>query len=508
MYIIGVILKMGGLAGIISSEKNKKNRKKVDILLEKISHRGKKRKIYSVCGSYIGINTNYRLNNTVEGRVILLDGKIYNLDKLFLKYNIKDGGTKDNKLISGTEKINILFDIAGKNIFKEFRGSFVLILADSNGDIYIIRDVIGRKPLYYLKDREDLMFASEIKSLINSGTDIRELPPGSCMLNSDNPETIKKIDNGDFSLLEDEADKKLEEELKDQLLKSVDRRISGNYLKFGVWLSGGLDSSIIAALLKEFTDKVYTYSVGFENSPDLLSARKVADYLGTKHTEYRLDADELFFSIPRVIYCLESFDAPLVRSSLGNMIVSKISSDSDVVFSGEGGDELFAGYNYFLEFNSSKLIQQELIKSINSLHNTALQRVDRTANAYSVNTKLPILDDGLLDFVLRISPEMKVRKDKNTGKYILRKVASGYLPEDITWRAKDKFWEGSGIENTLERKIEDTITDKEFEKIRELPGNVKLRNKEEVYYYKIFKDCFSDIDFNNVIALTQDFNQA
>ncbi len=493
---------MSGLAGIISSKKEKNNKEITGTLLDKISHRGRKRKVYDICGNYIGINTHYKHENRIGENIVLLDGKIYNLDDLFLKYNLEE----NYKLITDVRKINLLFSTAGEKIFSEFKGSFVIILADADGNLYISRDVIGRKPLYYFKNNGFLVFASEIKSLIDFGKDIRELPPGSCMLNFGTPRKIKNIDTGDFSLLKDQKEEKLEERLENYLLESVDRRISGSNLKFGVWLSGGLDSSMVTALLKEFTDNVYTYSVGFENSPDLISAREVAKHLGTIHTEYKLDTDELFLNILRVIYYLESFDAPLVRSSLGNIIASKISASSDIVFSGEGGDELFAGYNYFLEFDSSKLIQRELVKAINALHNTALQRVDRAANAYGVNIKLPMLDENLLDFVLRINPDKKVRKDKNTGKYILRKVASKYLPESITWRGKDKFWEGSGIEDTLEKKIEDIITDREFARTRELPGNMKLRNKEEVYYYKIFKDCYHDIDFNKVISFTRDFN--
>lgn len=493
---------MSGLAGIISLEKDSKNKERINILLDRISHRGRKRKIYNICGNYIGINTKYKHEGRVRGNIILLDGKIYNLDSLFLKYNLEG----NYKLISDVNKINCLINTAGEKIFREFKGSFIIIFANADGDIYISRDVIGRKPLYYFKADGLLMFASEVKSLIEFGRDIRELPPGSCMLNFESPKKIKKIGTDSFSLLENQEEEKLEEKLENYLLESVGRRISNSNLEFGVWLSGGLDSSIVAALLKEFTDNVHTYSVGFENSPDLLSAREVANYLGTRHTEYKLNTEELFLNIPRVIYCLESFDAPLVRSSLGNMIVSEISSSSDIVFSGEGGDELFAGYNYFLKFDSSKLIQKELVKAINTLHNTALQRVDRTANAYGVNVKLPMLDEGLLDFVLKIPPEKKVRKDKNTGKYILRKVASRYLPETITWRRKDKFWEGSGIEDNLEKRIGTIITDKEFIKNRKLPGGIKLRNKEEVYYYKVFKDCYSNVVFNNIVFFTQDFN--
>ncbi len=493
---------MSGLAGIISLEKDRKNKEKINILLDKISHRGRKRRVYNICGNYIGINADYKQKNRIGRRVILLDGKIYNLDNLFLKYNLQG----NSELISDVNKINIMFNTIGKKIFREFKGSFIIILADANGNIYMSRDVIGKKPLYYFKADGVLMFASEIKSLIGFSKDIYELLPGSCMLNFESPKTIKTIDTDDFSLFENQEEEELENRLENYLLEAVDRRISNSSLNFGVWLSGGLDSSIVTALLREFTDNVYTYSVGFENSPDLISAREVAKYLGTIHTECKLTIDELFLDIPRVIYCLESFDAPLVRSSLGNIIVSKISASSDIIFSGEGGDELFGGYNYFLEFNSSKLIQQEIIKAIGALHNTALQRVDRVANAYGVNIKLPMLDERLLDFVLRIHPDKKVRKDKNTGKYILRKLAAKYLPENIAWRGKDKFWEGSGIENNMESKINTIITDQEFIKKRRLPGNVKLRNKEEVYYYKVFKDCYSDVDFNNFISLTQDFS--
>jgi asparagine synthase (glutamine-hydrolysing) len=286
----------------------------------------------------------------------------------------------------------------------------------------------------------------------------------------------------------------------------MDSRINDNNSNLGVWLSGGLDSSIVAALLREFSDKVQTYSVGFEGSPDLEAAKVVSDYLGTEHTEYMLDTEELFLNIPKTIYYLESFDAPLVRSTLGNMIASKISSSSDIIFSGEGGDELFAGYDYFLEYDSSKVIQKELVNAINSLHNTALQRVDRTANAYSVNVKLPMLDENLLNYVMKIPPKNKVRKDKNTVKYVLRKVASKYLPEDIAWRGKDKFWEGSGIEDTLEKKISTLITDKEFSSSVKSLSTPNLRNKEEVYYYKIFKDYYADVDIDNFLSFTQDFN--
>ena len=493
---------MSGIAGTIDLKGSKKDKQKINILLDKISHRGNRREILEISGGYIGINTSYDFKTRIGQEIVLMDGRIYNLDHLMAKYNIQE----NNSLISDSEKICLLLSKAGKDIFRDFKGSFVLVIVDKDENIYLVRDFLGTKPLYYYKDEKTLMFASEVKSLIGFTSDIKELPPGSYMVNFSKPKIIKKVDTDNYTIIRDQDSGTMEDKLEKYLLKSMDTRIADSNLNMGVWLSGGIDSSIVAALLKEFTDEVHTYSVGHKGSPDLIAAKEVSDYLGTKHTEYMLDTEELFTNIPKAIYHLESFDAPLVRSTLGNMIVSKISAPSDIVFSGEGGDELFAGYNYFLEYDSSRVIQKECVNAINSLHNTALQRVDRTSNAYGVNIKLPMLDENLLDYVLKIPPKNKVRKDKNTGKYILRKVAAKYLPDDIAWRSKDKFWEGAGIEDTLEKKINTIITDKEFSDDIESPDGPALRNKEEAYYYRVFKDYYPDVDIKDILSFTQDFN--
>jgi asparagine synthase (glutamine-hydrolysing) len=491
---------VSGIAGIINLKESKKDRQRINILLDKISHRGDRREVIDIVGGYIGINSNYSFESKINKNTILVDGKINNLDHLISKYDIQ----VDNFLISDSEKICLLFNKVGKGIFKYFKGSFALVIVDKKGNIYLARDFLGRKPLYYHKDSETLMFASEVKSLIEFTSDIKEFPPGSYMINLLKPEVIKIVDSDNYTIIKDQDFEIQEDKLEDYLLKSMDMRIKDNNLNLGVWLSGGLDSSLVAALLREFTDKVHTYSVGYDGSPDLEAAKEVSDYLGTEHIDYKLNTEELFSNIPKAIYHLESFDAPLVRSTLGNMIASKISASSDIVFSGEGGDELFAGYDYFLEYDSSKVIQEELVNAINSLHNTALQRVDRTANAYGVNVKLPLLDENLINYVLKIPPKNKVRT--NTSKYILRKIASKYLPDNIAWRDKDKFWEGAGIEDTLEKKINTIITDKEFSDNKESPDSPNLRNKEEAYYYKVFNNYYSDIDVDNFLSFTQDFN--
>ena len=193
------------------------------------------------------------------------------------KYDIQ----VDDSLISDSEKICLLFNKIGKGIFKYFKGSFALVIVDKKGNIYLARDFLGRKPLYYHKDNETLKFASEVKSLIEFTSDIKEFPPGSYMINLLKPEVIKIVDADNYTIIKDQDSEIQEDKLEDYLLKSMDMRIKDNNLNLGVWLSGGLDSSLVAALLREFTDKVYTYSVGYEGSSDLEAAKEVSDYLGT-----------------------------------------------------------------------------------------------------------------------------------------------------------------------------------------------------------------------------------
>ena len=227
---------MSGIAGIIEPKGSKKKKQKINILLDKISHRGDKKEVFDISGGYIGINTSYDFEARVGQEIVLMDGIINNLDQLLKKNSIDI----PDPAISDSQKICILLDKAGKEIFRYFKGSFALAIIDRKGDIYMARDVIGKKPLYYYVDKKTLMFASEVKSLISLTSDIREFPPGSYMQNLTRPKIIKKIDVGDYTVIEDQNSKMMEDELEKYLLKSMDARINGDNLKLGVWLSGGI----------------------------------------------------------------------------------------------------------------------------------------------------------------------------------------------------------------------------------------------------------------------------
>jgi asparagine synthase (glutamine-hydrolysing) len=263
-------------------------------------------------------------------KILYYDGKIFNIDRLLKKYDKKYKAGQFNQVGS-------LINSLGPSIFEELEGSYALV-SSSGGNTYLARDTIGKKPLYYALNKKEgsLFFASEIKALIPFTKRIKEMPPGSCIKNTSEPKKINLIKKRDHSFLNSKELEGMEKKLEDMFLKSVEERLPSKENEVGVWLSGGIDSSMIAAMVRKFRKNVHTFSVGFEGCSDLISSRIVASHIGSKHIEHYLSIDELFDIIPHVIYHLESFDAPLVRSSLGNMIVSKISSTSDFVFSGEG----------------------------------------------------------------------------------------------------------------------------------------------------------------------------
>ncbi|MCM8759531.1 MAG: asparagine synthase-related protein [Candidatus Omnitrophica bacterium] len=430
---------MAGIAGItLCNGKNLVNR-----MLDRITHRGRNRKVIEMNGFTIGI------------------------------------------VFSEKDRCEIL-----KNQIKlEDRNNqhhFTSVTGTDTG-LILTRDMPGVKPMYYgFTDDGYLCFGSEIKALVELKPNIYCLPPGT-MFDGNNLIANNNVKKEQIPLKDPDE---IARTLREKLFNAVEEYSgTGNYA--GVWLSGGLDSSIIAVVLKQFTKKLHTFSTGLKNSPDLLNASKVAEMIKSEHHEIIIDLDDILGILPETIYHLESFDALLVRSSIANYILAKHTKESvELVFSGECSDELFAGYSYMKQLSRDQLAL-EIISCLSNLHNTALQRVDRCSSAFGLIAQVPFAHPEIIDYALKIPVELKIHN--GIEKWILRKAFETMLPADILNRTKAKFWEGSGIGKTILAYAEKNISDNEFSNEYRLKNGWELNSKEELFYYRIFREKFGEL---------------
>jgi asparagine synthase (glutamine-hydrolysing) len=378
---------------------------------------------------------------------------------------------------------------------------FAFVQSKSNG-LFLKRDPLGIAPLYYGRTPEGAMaFASEVKALVSFANDIQELSPGSTFDGQEAKSYYDLEKNGNtYSNGGAEA---IAQELRSKLEKSIEKSAGSGQV--GAWLSGGLDSSTMAALARPHFDRFYTIAAGMEGSPDLYYARMVADHIGSDHHETIVDLDIMLEALPQVIYHLESFDPLLVRSSITNFLVAQRAAEYvPAIYSGEGGDELFAGYSYMKKLDSVEL-EQELIDATNALHNTALQRVDRCASAHGTVAHVSFLDPEVVDFAVHVPVEYKLHEGNE--KWILRRAVDDALPPEVVERDKAKFWNGAGVNDRISQYAEEQISDQDFLHERNLPNGWQIQTKEELFYYRIFKGHFGELEDLSWMGRTSSENQ-
>jgi len=418
------------------------------------------------------------------------NGEIYN------HQNIREKTYPDYpyKTRSDSEVLLPAFQNRGPGMVTDLDGMFGFVLTDGQ-EILAARDPIGIKPLYYGNDCDQLFFASEIKALIPLAKTIREFPQGHYYHSSDGFKPYYQLDEAEIQI-HDEAT--AIREIRRTLEASVRKRLMAD-VPVGVFLSGGLDSSIIAAMMRESVRDLHSFSVGVPGSPDLEAARQVAGFLKTIHHEYVYTEDEMVEVLPEVIYHLESFDPALVRSAVPCYMVSRLAAKHvKVVLSGEGSDELFGGYSYFSRFTDSRQLRRECIRILKGLHNMNLQRVDRMTMAHSLEGRVPFLDIDFIETVLRISPDLKLHTAYPMEKGLLRRAVEDLLPKEIVWREKMEFAQGCGSSRVLEQKAEQEISQEMLD--RAASANSRIRSKESLYYFNLFNERFDHADAVRMVA--------
>lgn len=417
-----------------------------------------------------------------SGAMIVFNGEIYNFRQLRREL----GGTF--KTDSDTEVILRLHASSQtpEEWLPRLDGMYALAIADANG-LLLARDPLGVKPLYVGKKDGKIVFGSEIKSVLTITDNIMEFPPGYVFTTKAGPRPFRNI----VPLKPDTYDAgEIATELLNRVVEAVHSRLIAD-VPVGVFLSGGLDSSIISAVASRLSPNIKSFSVGMEGSEDLEAAKSVAELLGTDHYERVFTLQEAVQILPKVIYHLESFDAALVRSAVANwFLCEEASKHVKVALSGEGADELFAGYDYLAAMHGSDL-SDELQDITEALHFTNLQRCDRMSMAHGLEVRVPFLDDlKIVEYALSIPVQFKLEPSKFIEKWILRKAVEDLLPSDIVWRKKMKFAHGTGIGNQLAEWASKQIDKETFDRLQTRHKTMKIRNIEEMVYFLIFQKQF------------------
>ena len=418
-----------------------------------------------------------------QGRAIVGNGEIYNSPEIRRslrgRYCFNTG--------SDTEVALHLYDVNGVELPNHLDGMFAFVIADGE-DVYAARDPVGIKPLYVAEDDGRLLFASELKAFPEGIRQAREFPPGTWFHSRTGFHQYFALSDPASTLHASTDASTVALAVRTAIEDAVHKRLMSD-VPVGAFLSGGLDSAIITAIARRHVSELHTFTVGFDESDDLEAARFVSRVLGTIHHEYVLDENEIVEKLPAILYHLESFDVDLVRSAIPCYFTARLASDHvKVVLTGEGADELFAGYAYYKDYaNRATTLQDELRRSVGVMHDVNLQRVDRMTMAHSVEGRVPFLDLSMIDLASRIPPELKLYPAPGpsaTEKWILRKACEDLVPAEIVWRKKAQFDEGSGVAERM-RVISDELVGEDE------PAS-PTRSREEQVYQDIFVRQFSN----------------
>lgn len=440
-----------------------------------------------------------------DGNVVLaVNGEIYNHQEL--RKSLPQYSFATN---SDSEVILALYLEKGVDFIEELNGIFAFALYDARNDSFLVaRDHMGIIPLYYGKDVLGQFFvASELKSLEGFCTTMDQFPPGHYIYSKEGL-TPKKWYERDWESYDAVKDNHTSiDELRAALEAAVHRQLMSD-VPYGVLLSGGLDSSVVAAVTKKFAAKriesgdkedawypqLHSFAVGLKGAPDLLAAKKAAEHIGTIHHEVNFTIQEGLDAIRDVIYHLETYDVTTVRASTPMYMLARVikSMGIKMVLSGEGSDELFGGYLYFHKAPNAKEFHEETVRKLKKLYLYDCLRANKALAAWGVEGRVPFLDKEFIDVAMRLNPEDKMIKDGRMEKWVVRKAFEDYLPESIVWRQKEQFSDGVGYSwiDTLKAQAESLVSDEEFASAAErFPVNTP-KNKEEYYYRSIFESHF------------------
>lgn len=454
-------------------------------------------------------------------QILAVNGEIYNHKKLSVNMDGYQFQTQsDCEIVLALYRQWLQSGKAFDGSFlDQLQGMFAFALYDqSTAKVLIARDHIGIIPLYYGWDREQHFFvSSELKSLSGICDHIAEFPPGHfvyCSVTEPfQPSLLQKYyfrNWQQFDAVLPTTDpignirEGLENAVQEHLMSDV---------PYGVLLSGGLDSSLVSAIAQKYSQKrieddgqskawwpqLHSFAVGLSGSPDLISAQKVADAIGTIHHNIEFTVQQGLDALSEVIYHLETYDVTTIRASTPMYLMARKIKAMGIkmVLSGEGADEIFGGYLYFHKAPDAREFHQETVRKLSRLHQFDCLRANKAMSAWGVEARVPFLDKSFLDIAMNVDPELK-RCGKEVGgkmeKHLLREAFENLIPHEILWRQKEQFSDGVGYSwiDGVKEFAENEISDAEFAAAEyHYPENTP-DTKEALLYRKLFEQHFPD----------------
>lgn len=447
--------------------------------------------------------------------VLAVNGEIYNHQ--VLKNELREPYAFQTA--SDCEVVSALYreheaDGSGPSAFLErLNGIFAFALWDrASGRAIIARDPIGVVPLYWGHDREGrLRVASEMKALVDTCADVAQFPPGHWYDSASGTlvqyyrrpwRDFDAVEGVDLSL--DDVREAFEAAVHRQLMTDV---------PYGVLLSGGLDSSLVAAVAARYArhrvedgdrseawwPRLHSFAIGLKGSPDLAAAAIAAESLGTVHHGFEYTFEEGLDAIPDVIRHVETFDVTTIRASTPMFLLARRIKAMGVkmVLSGEGSDEIFGGYLYFHKAPDARQFHEELVRKLDALHTYDCLRANKSMMAWGVEPRVPFLDREFLDVAMRFDAAHKMIDRGSVGyqrmeKGVLRAAFDGHLPDEILWRQKEQFSDGVGYGwiDGLKAHAERQVSDRELAAAASRFPHNPPQTKEAYYYRSVFERLF------------------
>jgi asparagine synthase (glutamine-hydrolysing) len=423
----------------------------------------------------VGVDSGAQPLKSPDGRYLLaVNGEIYN--HLELRREFDTGYAFQTH--SDCEVLLPMWAAEGDAFVGRLNSIFAFVLYDSReGDWLIGRDPIGVIPLYYGRDAAGtLMVASELKALHGVCTRVEEFPPGHVWRKGESaPRAYYRPAWRDFDAVS--GGETGATEIRAALESAVHRQLMSD-TPYGVLLSGGLDSSIVAAVAAKYArrriesddreeawwPRLHSFAIGLRGSPDLAAAQKAADALGTVHHGFEYTIQEGLDALPDVIRHIESYDVTSIRASTPMFLLARRIKAMGIkmVLSGEGSDEIFGGYLYFHKAPDAREFHEETVRKLEQLHWYDCLRANKSMAAWGVEARVPFLDLEFLEVAMRVDPARKMCGGGKVEKAILREAFRGELPDEILWRQKEQFSDGVGygwidaLRDTAAERVSDT----------------------------------------------------